>query len=181
MSSYSEYLSRKLQRTQMFVDTRPHRDAGHQTEIVKRLAASAVQENKTPRTSNNMVLDGPSTRINSPYKKAHTVQDQSTYNDYTAGQAVAQGSMPVNAKASQISQVCYSSNVMPDFNDKLRIYPQQAVIQASVNNYGRGFSTANCCRLCGEPAQYTTACPCTLSATQQVALKDAKRRFTTPS
>jgi hypothetical protein len=45
MSSYSEYLSRKMQKTQKFVDTRPHRDAGHQTEIVKRLAASAVQEN----------------------------------------------------------------------------------------------------------------------------------------
>jgi hypothetical protein len=165
----------------MFVDTRPHRDAGHQTEIVKRLAASAVQENKTPRTSNNMVLDGPSTRINSPYKKAHSVQDQSTYNDYTAGQAVAQGAMPVNAKMPQISQVCYSSNVMPDFNDKLRIYPQQATIQASVNNYGRGFSGANCCVVCGKPAQYTTACPCSLTTAQQVAFKDVKRRFTTPS
>ena len=38
-----------------------------------------------------------------------------------------------------------------------------------------------CCTVCGEPVQYTTACPCSLTVTQQVALKDAKRRFTTPS
>jgi GTP cyclohydrolase FolE2 len=64
---------------------------------------------------------------------------------------------------------------MPDFNDKLNLYPQEALKQAAKNNLN------NCCRLCGEPAQYTTACPCSLTTAQQVALKDAKRRFTTPS
>jgi hypothetical protein len=175
MSSYSEYLSRKMQRTQAFVDTRPHRDAGHQTEIVKRLAASGVQDSKTPKSAGVLVLNGPSTQVRSFYAKAHTVQDPSTYNDYTAGQAVAQSAIPRNAKAPQIQEVCYSATTMPDFNDKLRIYPQEALKQAAKNNLN------NCCRLCGEPAQYTTACPCTLTATQQVALKDAKRRFTTPS
>ena len=103
-----------MQRTQKFLDTRPHRDAGHQTEIIKRLAASAVQESKTPARAGVIVLDGPSTQVISFYAKAHTVQDTSVYNAYTAGQAVAQSEKPVNAKASQISQVCYSSSVMPE-------------------------------------------------------------------
>lgn len=162
-----------MQRTQQFLDTRPHRDAGHQTEIVKRLAASGVQESKTPASAGVLVLDGPSTQVKSFYAKAHTVQDQSTYNDYTAGQAVAQSAK--TPKAPQIEQVCYSSTTMPDFNDKLRIYPQEALKQAAKN------SLHNCCRLCGEPVQYTTSCPCSLTAAQQNSLKDARRRFTTPS
>ena len=174
MSSYSEYLSRKMQRTQQFLDTRPHRDAGHQTEIVKRLAAAAVQESKTPKSAGVLVLNGPSTQVNSFYAKAHTVQDQSTYNDYTAGQAVAQSDKS-DTKNSQISLTCYSSTAMPDYNDLLRTDTQLALKQAAKNNLN------NCCRLCGEPAQYTTACPCALTTAQQVALKDAKRRFTTPS
>ena len=175
MSSYSEYLSRKMQKTQKFLDTRPHRDAGHQTEIVKRLAASAVQESKTPVYSGNMMLNAPSTRVDAPYKKAHSVQDISQYSDYTSGQAVAQSSTLVNTKAAQISLTCYSSAAMPEYNDLLASDTQLALKQAAKNNLN------NCCRLCGEPAQYTTACPCTLTAAQQVALKDAKRRFTTPS
>jgi hypothetical protein len=175
MSSYSEYLSRKMQKTQKFLDTRPHRDAGHQTEIVKRLAASAVQESKTPTPSGNMMLNAPSTRVDAPYKKAHSVQDISQYADYTSGQAVAQSSTPANAKASQIALTCYSSAAMPEYNDLLASDTQLALKQAAKNNLN------NCCRLCGEPAQYTTACPCTLTAAQQDALKDAKRRFTTPS
>jgi hypothetical protein len=173
MSSYSEYLSRKMQRTQKFVDTRPHRDAGHQTEVIKRLAASGVQESKTPKSAGVLVLDGPSTQVRSFYAKAHTVQDQSTYNDYTAGQAVAQSAK--TPKAPQIQDVCYSSSVIPDYNDLLRTDTQLALKQAAKNNL------RNCCRLCGEPIQYTTACPCSLTATQQNQLKDARRRFTTPS
>lgn len=175
MSSYSEYLSRKMQRTQKFLDTRPHRDAGHQTEIIKRLAASGVQENKTPVPSGNMMLNAPSTQVNAPYKTAHTVQDQSIYNEYTAGQAVAQSSKPTNAKASQIEQICYSSTTIPEYNDLLASDTQLALKQEAKNNI------RNCCRLCGEPIQYTTACPCALTVEQQVALKDARRRFTTPS
>ena len=44
MSSYSEYLGRMKQRMVTITDTRPHRDAGHQTEIVRRLAASGNLE-----------------------------------------------------------------------------------------------------------------------------------------
>jgi hypothetical protein len=179
MSSYSEYLSRKMQRTPKFVDTRPHRDAGHHTEVIKRLAASSVQESKTPSPAGVLVLNGPSTQVNSFYAKAHTVQDTSVYNSYTAGQAVAQSSTLANAKAPQIQETCYTSDTMPDFNDRLRNDPQLAAIQAAKNTYARGYST--CCTVCGEPVQYTTACPCSLTAAQQNSLKDARRRFTTPS
>jgi len=178
MSSYSEYLGRKMQRTPKFIDTRPRRDAGHQTEIVKRLAASGVQEQTTNRPSYNLVLNGPTTRgVLSPYKPTHSVQDISRYTDYVAGQAVAQGAMAVNAKASQIQAVCYSADVMPDRNDVLRLNPDEAAKQALKN----AALNSNCCRLCGEPVQYTTACPCSLTVAQQVALKDVTHRFTTPS
>ena len=118
MSSYSEYLSRKMQRTPKYIDTRPHRDAGHQTEVIKRLAASGVQEQKTTTFSGNLVLDGPSTRVIAPIKGGHSVQDTAVYTEYTAGQAVAQSSTLANTKAPQIQATCYTSTAMPDLNDR---------------------------------------------------------------
>lgn len=153
-------------RLPQIVDTRPHRDAGHQTEIVKRLAASAVQESKTPASAGVMVLNGPSTQVRSFYAKAHTVQDTELFHAFEAGQAVAQSERIVNRKTPQISQTCYSSNVIREKQDTLRIYPQEALKQAAINNLN------NCCRLCGEPVQYTTACPCSLTAAQQNSLLD---------
>jgi hypothetical protein len=175
MSSYSEYLNRQKMRLPNYIDTRPHRDAGHQTEVIKRLAASVVQESKTPSSAGVMVLNGPSTQVRSFYAKAHTVQDTALFNEYTAGQAVAQSELPRNKPASQIQGVCYSANVIREKQDTLRLYPDEAAKQKLKNDYN------NCCRLCGEPIQYTTACPCTLTAAQQTALLDTKRRFTTPS
>lgn len=160
------------QRLPSIQDTRPHRDAGHQTEIVKRLAASGVQESKTPASAGVLVLDGPSTRVNSRYAKAHTVQDQSTYNEYTAGQAVAQSHLPRNAKASQISNVCYSSTAIPEYNDLLRTDTQAALKQAAKNAYQRGYSSAACCQVCGKPPVFSRGCACSLTAAQQAALKD---------
>jgi len=172
MSSYSEYLGRMQQRLPKVQDTRPHRDAGHQTEIVKRLAASGVQESKTPTSSCVLVLDGPTTRMNSRYAKAHTVQDQSTYNEFTAGQAVAQSELPRNAKTPQISNVCYSSTTIPEYNDLLRTDAQAALKQAAKNAYQRGYSTAACCQVCGKPPVFERGCECSLTVAQQVALKD---------
>ena len=160
------------QRLAKVQDTRPHRDAGHQTEIVKRLAASGVQESKTPASAGVLVLDGPSTRINSHYAKAHTVQDQSTYNEFTAGQAVAQSEMPVNVKASQIVPVCYSSTAMPEYNDLLATDEQAALKQAAKNAYQRGYSTAACCQVCGKPPVFARGCGCGLTVAQQNELKD---------
>ena len=160
------------QRMQTVQDTRPHRDAGHQTEIIRRLAASGVQESKTPTPSGNMMLNAPSTQVNSVYKKAHTVQDTALYNEYTAGQAVAQSSIPRNAKTSQISNVCYSSTVVPEYNDRLRNDAQLAAVQDSKNKYARGYSTAACCQVCGKPPVLASGCNCSLTVAQQNALKD---------
>ncbi len=172
MSSYSEYLSRQQQRLQKFVDTRPHRDAGHQTEVVKRLAASGVQESKTPASAGVLVLDGPSTRVQSFYAKAHSVQDTSVYNAYTAGQAVAQSELPVNKKASQISQVCYSTSVVPEYNDRLAADAQLSAIQDAKNKYQRGWNTAACCVVCGKPPVLASGCNCSLTVAQRNLLKD---------
>jgi len=170
MSSYSEYLSRKMQRTPKYIDTRPHRDAGHQTEVIKRLAASGVQEQKTTTYSGNLVLDGPSTQVNSPIKGGHSVQDTAVYNEYTAGQAVAQSSTLANAKAPQIQATCYTSTTMPDFNDRLAADSSLAAVQAQKNAYARGWNTASCCQVCGEPVQFADSCNCRLTVAQQVAL-----------
>lgn len=172
MSSYSEYLGRMQQRLPSIQDTRPHRDAGHQTEIVKRLAASGVQDSKRPASACVLVLDGPTTRVNSRYAKAHTVQDQSTYNEFTAGQAVAQSELPRNAKTPQISNVCYSSTTIPEYNDLLRTDEQAALKQAAKNAYQNGYSTAACCQVCGKPPVFAKGCGCTLTVAQQTALKD---------
>lgn len=160
------------QRLPSIQDTRPHRDAGHQTEIVKRLAASGVQDSKRPASACVLVLDGPTTRVNSRYAKAHTVQDQSTYNEFTAGQAVAQSELPRNAKTPQISNVCYSSTTIPEYNDLLRTDEQAALKQAAKNAYQNGYSTAACCQVCGKPPVFAKGCGCTLTVAQQTALKD---------
>lgn len=172
MSSYSEYLGRMKQRLPKVQDTRPHRDAGHQTEVLKRLAASGVQDSKTPAFSGVMVLNGPSTQVKSYYAQAHTVQDTSDYNAYTAGQAVAQSALLRNAKTPQIQPVCYSSTVVPEFNDKLAANVQLSAIQASKNAYGRGYSSAACCQVCGKPPVFSRGCNCSLTVAQQNALKD---------
>jgi hypothetical protein len=181
MSSYSEYLARKMQRTPQILDTRPHRDAGHQTEIIKRLAAAGVQELKTTTLSGNVVLNGPSTRVNAPIKGGHSVQDMSRYADYLAGQAVAQSALAVNAKAPQISLVCYDASAMPDYNDRLRGDAQLAAVQAAKNAYQRGWSSAACCQVCGKPPQFKGGCACALTVAQQVTLPTSVSRPEVPS
>jgi len=181
MSSYSEYLGRLKQRLPKVQDTRPHRDAGHQTEVVKRLAASGVQESKTPASAGVLVLDGPSTQVKSFYAKAHTVQDTAIYNEYTAGQAVAQSALPLNAKASQITPVCYSSTVVPEYNDRLAADSQLAAVQAAKNQFQRGWNTASCCLVCGKPPTFKGGCECQLTNAQQLNFPTSVSRPQVPS
>jgi hypothetical protein len=154
MSSYSEYLGRKQQRLQKFLDTRPHRDAGHQTEVVKRLAASGVQESRTPASAGVLVLNGPSTQVKSFYSKAHTVQDTAVYNEYTSGQAVAQ-SAKSDTKTPQISQTCYSSTVVPEINDRMAADTTFGAIYKAKQGV-----RADCCSKCGHVVQ-ASVCGCT--------------------
>lgn len=151
MSSYSEYLGRQKQRVTQFLDTRPHRDAGHQTEVVKRLAASAVQESKNPKSAGVVVLDGPSTQVKSFYAKAHTVQDAAVYNSYTAGQAVAQ-SAKANTKTPQINLTCCAPK---EINDVLKADSEYAKVYKA-----RQGIRADCCAKCGNVVQ-ASVCGCT--------------------
>jgi hypothetical protein len=169
------------QRLPKYVDTRPHLEASHHTTNVKRLAAAGVLETWTPATSGNMVLDGPSTRVNSVIKPSHSVQDTSVYNEYTAGQAYAQFRMPANRKTPQIQQVCYSSTVVPEINDRLAADSQLAAVQAARNAYGRGWNTASCCQVCGKPPVFEGGCQCSLTVAQQVTLPTSVSRPEVPS
>lgn len=154
MSSYSEYLSRSQQRLTKYVDTRPHRSAGHQTEILKRVAAST----KLELTTTNSICASTTDFNSQPNQKVisggHSVQDTSSVLDYNAGQAVAQGLLPANAKASQITSVCYSRTQAPEFNDKLAADPQLALKQAAKN------ALRNCCQTC-KKVVFASGCACT--------------------
>jgi hypothetical protein len=175
MSSYSEYLGRYKQRMVTITDTRPHRDAGHQTEIVKRLAASGNLETRVANTACTRVLNAPSTASASTFLHGggHTVQDTSDYNQYTAGQAVAQGELRVNAKTSQITNTmpCLSSTTLPEINDKLAADAEMSKIQAARQMYGNGY-VSNCCPTC-KRSELAGGCPCRLTATQSADLKSA--------
>jgi primosomal protein N' len=172
MSSYSEYLGRYKQRMVTITDTRPHRDAGHQTEIVKRLAASGNLETRVASTACAVVLNAPSTATSSAYLHGggHTVQDTGVYSEYAAGQTLAQATR-ANTKASQITNTapCLSSSQLPEINDRLAADAQLSLIQAARQNYGNGYAN-NCCPTC-KKVVLASSCNCRLTVAQQAALK----------
>jgi primosomal protein N' len=160
------------QRMVTITDTRPHRDAGHQTEIVKRLAASGNLETRVASTACAVVLNAPSTATPSAYLHGggHTVQDAPMYAEYVAGQSVAQGDR-ANTKASQITNTmpCLSSSQLPEINDRLAADSELSLIQAARQNYGKGYAT-NCCPNC-KKVLLADSCNCRLTADQQAVLK----------
>jgi primosomal protein N' len=160
------------QRMVTITDTRPHRDAGHQTEIVKRLAASGNLETRVASTACAIVLNAPSTRSAAGFLHGggHTVQDATVYSEYVAGQSVAQGTI-ANTKEAQISNTmpCLSSSQLPEINDRLAADEELSLIQAARQNYGKGYAT-NCCPNC-KKVLVADSCNCRLTASQQAALK----------
>jgi primosomal protein N' len=160
------------QRMVTITDTRPHRDAGHQTEIVKRLAASGNLETRVASTACAVVLNAPSTASPAGYLHGggHTVQDAPMYAEYIAGQSVAQGTI-ANTKASQITNTvpCLSSSQLPEINDRLAADPQLSLIQAARQNYGNGYAN-NCCPNC-KKVVLAGSCNCRLTVAQAAALK----------
>ena len=172
MSSYSEYLGRMKQRMVTITDTRPRRDAGHQTEIVKRLAASGNLETRVASTACAVALNAPSTASQSAYLHGggHKVKDAPMYAEYVAGQSVAQGAL-ANTKESQITNTmpCLSSSQLPEINDKLAADAELSLIQAARQNYGKGYAT-NCCPNC-KKVLLADSCNCRLTAAQSAALK----------
>jgi primosomal protein N' len=160
------------QRMVTITDTRPHRDAGHQTEIVKRLAASGNLETRVASTACAVVLNAPSTATPSAYLHGggHTVQDTGVYSEYAAGQTLAQATR-ANTKASQITNTapCLSSSQLPEINDRLAADAQLSLIQAARQNYGNGYAN-NCCPNC-KKVVLASSCNCRLTTAQQAGLK----------
>lgn len=176
--SYSEYLGRYKQRMVTITDTRPHRDAGHQTEIVRRLAASGNLETAVAATACVLPLNAPSTRSAAGYNHGggHRVMSTSRYVEYTAGQAVAKGALPVNAKASQITNTmpCLSAAQLPEINDKLASNPELSKIQVARQMYGNGYAN-NCCPSC-KKVLFASGCGCTGASLAALGLKSAIQR-----
>ena len=153
MSSYSEYLNRHKQRLPNIVDTRPHRDAGHQTEIIRMLAASANYETVVPNTACTVVLNNPSTAsaASRVYGGGHTVQDASAFLAFQGGGAVANGAVPQNVKAPQITKTCYTRAVIPELQNMLDGTAKVGNVDPKVYANRQGYKTtpnANCCPTC---------------------------------
>ena len=120
MSSYSEWLGRKMQNERKFLDTRPHRDAGHHTEVVKRLAVATLGRRPTGKP----------------------VVEASTYTDFVGG-ADVRAATAANTKAPQITMVCTTVSGEAT-RARLPPYTNPVVLR------GLGRSTlANCCVTCG--------------------------------
>ena len=166
MSSYSEYLNRHTQRLPNIVDTRPHRDASHQTEIVRMLAASGNYETVVPNTACTVVLNAPatSTPASRVYGGGHTVQDASAFLAFQGGGAVANGAVPKNAKTSQITKTCYTRTTIPELQNMLEGTALVGNVDAAVYANRQAYKTTarnyNCCPTCKrvEFAPTCTAC-----------------------
>jgi ABC-type methionine transport system ATPase subunit len=106
------------------------------------------------------------------------VKDTAVYNEYTAGQAVAQSLKPANVKPSQITNLCVSTATLPEFNDKLAADDAgMGAIQRQRVAYGRGYAS-NCCPTC-KKVLFADTCSCKLTVAQAAALKSVKTMFHT--
>uniref|UniRef100_A0A6C0JGA4 Uncharacterized protein n=1 Tax=viral metagenome TaxID=1070528 RepID=A0A6C0JGA4_9ZZZZ len=166
MSSYSEYLNRMKQRLPNIVDTRPHRDASHQTEIVRMLAASGNYETVVPKTACTTVLNAPSTAsaANTVYGGGHNVQDASAFLAFQGGGAIANGAIRANAKPSQITKVCYTSAVIPELQDMLAGTALVGKVDPAVYAIQQGHKTTprngKCCLTCKRTSLAPTCTSC---------------------
>lgn len=174
MSSYSEYLNRMKQRLPNIVDTRPHRDAGHQTEIIRMRAAAGNYETAIPKTACALVLNAPSTAsaASRVYGGGHRVRDASAFLAYQAGGALASGEMPINAKPSQITKTCYTNAVIPELQDVLSGTSSLSKVDPNVYAKRQGYKTTpngNCCPTC---KRVEFAATCSACASTGAGLKN---------
>lgn len=152
--SYSEFLSRYQQRLPKVVDTRPKRTAAHQTEVFRQVAASSVYETLNPANACVTTLNAPSTASPSTrtFAKAHVVKDASDFATFSAAQDVARLNRDV--KPPRINDVCYSSDVIREVSDTLRLDANLRAVQQARLSY------QNCCVVCGRPSTYARLCRC---------------------
>jgi hypothetical protein len=173
--SCSEYLVRYQQRLPKYVDTRPrYKDASQFTDITKRTAAAGNLETARSATACTYSLGMQITPSIPQYYNGggHNVQDASDFLSYTSGQAQAQSTQLKNQKALPSIQLpCFNSTAIPEFNDRLANDTNLASIQAQKNQFQRGWNTASCCIVCGQPPKFASGCNCRLTGAQIYALK----------
>jgi hypothetical protein len=95
------------------------------------------------------------------------------YTEYTAGQAVAQGALPRNAKAASITNTmpCLSSAQLPEINDKIAADPTGFGAIYNARQLGeQGYKTCLVCGALRKP-QLASGCNCRLTSAQSAALK----------
>jgi hypothetical protein len=159
--SCSEYLGRQKQRMTQILDVRPHRDAGHQTEIIRRLAASGNFETAVVppacTTTLNMTAVMPASQFYSG--GGHQVRDAAHRTEYIGGQAVAMSSSARNAKVGPqlVREGCMTNATLPEINDKLAADANLSRIQAEKNARARGYAT--CCQTC-KKVVFANTCSC---------------------
>jgi hypothetical protein len=147
-------------------------DASDYTRQIKRQAASGNLETVVVKPVCTTTLNMTATLPNSQFYSGggHNVTDASTYNEYTAGQAVAQALIPRNVKPAQIQNLCLSSSVVPEVNDKMAADPTGfGAIYNAKQTQGRGY---NSCAVCGGSAkvQFARGCPCSITTAQAAQL-----------
>jgi hypothetical protein len=170
--SCSEYLGRYKQRMVTYTDTRPRMDASDYTRQIKRQAASGNLETAVVKPVCTTTLNMTATLPNSQFYSGggHNVTDASVYNEYTAGQAVAQALKPANVKPAQIQNLCLSSSTLPEVNDKMAADPTGfGAIYNAKQTRGKGY---NSCLTCGATykVQFARGCPCSITPAQAALL-----------
>jgi len=95
------------------------------------------------------------------------------YTEYTAGQAVAQGELRRNAKASSITNTmpCLSRTALPEINDRIAADPTGFGAIYNARQLGeQGYKTCLVCGALRKP-QLASSCNCRLTSEQAAGLK----------
>jgi hypothetical protein len=147
-------------------------DASDYTRQIKRQAAAGNLETAVVRPVCTTTLNMTATMPDSQFYSGggHNVTDTSMYNEYTAGQAVAQALIPRNVKPAQIQNLCLSSAALPEVNDKIAADPTGfGAIYNAKQTQGRGY---NSCLTCGATykVQFARGCPCLITPAQAALL-----------
>jgi len=147
-------------------------DASDYTRQIKRQAAAGNLETAVVKPVCTTTLNMTATLPNSQFYSGggHNVTDTSVYNEYTAGQAVAQALQPGNVKPAQIQNLCLSSSTLPEVNDKMAADPTGfGAIYNARRSFGKGY---NPCVTCGgnPKVQFARGCPCSITPAQAAQL-----------
>jgi hypothetical protein len=150
-------------------------DGSDYTRMVRNQAAAGNLETAVVMPVCTTTLNMTATIPNSQFYSGggHNVMDASLYTAYAAGQQVAQSLIPRNVKPAQIQNLCLSSAVVPEINDKMAADPTGlGVTYNAKQNLGRGYDT---CLTCGGRfklinPRFSRGCNCSITTAQATQL-----------